>query len=133
MKHLMILSALFVSTGAFAAEKIECRLADGADGKVVATLVRAKPIQNTETFDITVDDSVNSGFFSTEDRAVLRDKKENADKLSDWDGNSGVEISFGKGFLAAEAGAQSKAYLHTYYRDGENDDVKHVLLCTVVR
>jgi hypothetical protein len=134
MKTLILLSALLLSSaGAFAAEKIECSLDDSTDGKVVATLVRAKPIRGVETFNITIDDSVNSGYFSVEDRGILRDKKANADKLSDWDGNSGVEISFRKGFLAAGEGVKSKAFLHSYYDDIATDDVKHVLSCTVIQ
>ncbi len=110
----------------FAAQKIEC---------VGSHMDQLKLARSTDgSFILDLDEALSSKYVGEiQDRAVFPEASKTADLLSDWDGNSGVNVSFRKGFLGSAQGTKSRAFVTVLYNDIETDRVSHPLNCTVVK
>lgn len=130
MKNVLFAYLFIVSTSLFAADKIVCT--GSHDDQLV--LKRAKPINGKVTFNVTIDEALSINLVpEIKNRALLQDKSATADVLSDWDGSSGVRISLRKGFLHADKGEVSTAFLKVEYNDIIQDKASHKLSCEVTK
>ena len=85
-------------------------------------------------FKVSIDEGLSSSYIGVvEGRIVTREKLEKNEIFSDWDGKSGVKISFPNGALNSAVGAVFKAQVEVECNDIAQDLVQNILICKVIK